>query len=111
MPRVIIFHGSHFMDFYQRQNEKTKDKILYVLDLIKQVDRVPEKFLKSISGAKGLFEIRVEYHSDIHRIFCCFDKGMLVVLLNGFTKKSQKTPKEELAKAEKLMKEYFGSKN
>ena len=71
------------------------------------VDRVPEKFLKHLTGTDGLYEIRVEYQSTIYRIFCCFDEGKLVVLFNGFQKKTQKTPKGELEKAISLMKEYF----
>ena len=57
-----------------------------MLELIKQVDRVPEKFLAPITGYDGLFEIRIEYQSNIYRIFCCFDKGQLVILLYGFQK-------------------------
>jgi phage-related protein len=71
------------------------------------IERIPVKFFKSIEGIKGLFEIRVEYKSNIYRIFCCFDRGNLVVLFNGFQKKTQKTPKKELEKAEKIMREYF----
>lgn len=77
---------------------------------IKQVDRVPEKFLKHLEGTEGLFEVRVEFQSNIYRIFCCFDEGRLVVLFNGLQKKTQKTPKKEVEKAERLMKEYFQSK-
>lgn len=61
-------------------------------------------------GVKGLFEIRIEYSSNIYRIFCCFDSGELVILFNGFQKKTQKTPQEEIERAQKLMKEYFDSK-
>lgn len=87
-----------------------KTKIQYVLELIKQVDRVPEKFLKHLTGTEGLYEVRVEYQSNIYRIFCCFDNGKLVVLFNGFQKKDQKTPKGDLEKAKKLMNEYFEQK-
>jgi phage-related protein len=73
-------------------------------------DRVPEKFLKHIEGQKGLYEIRIEVGSNIFRIFCCFDKGKLVVLFNGFHKKTQKTPKQEIQLALKLMTEYFDKK-
>ena len=111
MARKIVFHGHHFIDLYQKQDEKVKEKIQFVLELIRQVDRVPEKFLKSVPTIKGLFEIRVEYMSNIYRIFCCFDEGNLVVLLNGFTKKTQKTPKGELEKAEKLMNDHFATKD
>ncbi|MBS7787878.1 type II toxin-antitoxin system RelE/ParE family toxin [Flavobacterium sp. CYK-55] len=110
MTRTIIFYENHFIKFYQDQNDKVKGKIQQVLELIKQVDRVPEKFLKHLSGTDGLYEIRVEYQSNIYRIFCCFDEGKLVILFNGFQKKTQKTPKNELDKAIELKKEYFTQK-
>jgi phage-related protein len=110
MNREINFHGNHFMEFYQKQDEKVKEKIKYVLELIKQVEKVPEKFLKHLTGTNGLYEIRIEYQSNIYRIFCCFDKGNLVILFNGFQKKTQKTPNNELEKAEKLKNEYFENK-
>nr|WP_317047933.1 type II toxin-antitoxin system RelE/ParE family toxin [Flavobacterium crocinum] len=75
MARTILFHKNYFIEFYQAQNEKVKLKIQYVLELIKQVDRVPDKFLKHISDTDGLYEIRIEVKSDIYRIFCCFDHG------------------------------------
>ncbi len=78
--------------------------------MIKQVDRVPLKFLAPITGYDGLFEVKVEFESNIYRVFCCFDKGRLVVLFNGFQKKTQKTPKKEIEKAMRLKKEYFESK-
>ncbi len=111
MARTIIFYEHYFMEFYQRQPDKVKTKIQYVLELVKQVDRVPEKFLKHLEGTDGLYEARIEYQSNIYRIFCCFDEGKLVVLFNGFQKKSQKTPVSELEKAKQLMKEYFQHKN
>ena len=107
MARTIEFYENHFIKFYQDQNDKVKGKIQQVLELIKQVDRVPEKFLKHLSGTDGLYEIRVEYQSNIYRIFCCFDEGKLVILFNGFQKKTQKTPKNEFDKAIELKKEYF----
>lgn len=110
MSRKIIFHKNHFISFYLEQDEKVKQKIQYVLELIKQVERIPEKFLKHLSGTNGLYEIRIEYQSNIYRIFCCFDDGKLVVLFNGFQKKSQKTPKNEIEKATELMNDYFKEK-
>ena len=111
MVREIVFHGDHFIEFYQQQGQKLKEKIQYVLELIKQIDRVPEKFLKHLTGTNGLYEVRVSYQSNIYRIFCCFDEGKLVVLFNGFQKKTPKTPKKEIEKAEKLMNEYFQLKD
>jgi phage-related protein len=111
MNREIIFHENYFIEFYQQQDVKVKEKIKYVLELIRQVDKVPEKFLKHLTGTDGLYEIRVEFQSNIYRIFCCFDEGNLVILFNAFQKKTQKTPKKELEKAVKLKIEYFENKN
>ena len=63
-----------------------------------------------MENTTGLFEIRVEVGSDIYRVFSFFDKGRLIILLNGFKKKSQKTPKGEIELAEKLKKQYFDEK-
>jgi len=81
---------------------KVKEKVKHVLELIRQVERVPEKFLAPMTGYDGLFEVKIEYQSNIYRIFCCFDEGRLIVLLNGFQKKTQKTPKIEIEKAMRL---------
>jgi phage-related protein len=110
MARKIIFYENHFIDFYQKQDQGVKRKIQYVLELVKQVERVPEKFLKHLTGTQGLYEIRVEYQSSIYRIFCCFDEGQVVILFNGFQKKTAKTPQVALEKAALLMKEYFTKK-
>jgi phage-related protein len=107
MSRQIIFHGEYFLDFYKNLDVKVKLKIQYVFELVKQVDRVPEKFLAPMTGYEGLFEIRIEYQSNIYRVFCCFDEGRLVVLFNGFQKKTEKTPKEEIERAMRLKKEYY----
>ena len=87
-----------------------KDKIGYVFRVIKTVEKVPEKFLKHIAGTEGLYEIRIESGSDIYRVFCCFDKGNLVILFNAFQKKTQETPRSEIEMAQKLKLEYFTSK-
>ena len=110
MKRRITFYGDHFTEFYSKQSLKVQKKIEYVFNLVKQVERVPEKFFKHLTGTNGLYEIRVEYESNIFRIFCCLDERKLVVLLNGFQKKSQQTPANELEKAKKLEEEYFKSK-
>ena len=110
MGRQIIFYQNHFIEFYKKQDDAVKSKIQYVLELIKQVDRVPEKFLKHISRSPGLYKIRVEVTSNIYRVFCYFDEGRIVVLFNAFQKKSQKTPAKEIAKATMLMNEYYANK-
>ena len=93
------------------QTDKVRKKIVQTLVWLQTLDRLPVTILKSIEGKKGLFEIRVEFGGDIFRVFCCFDEGSLVILFNGFQKKTQKTPSGEIDKAERLMKEYFESKD
>lgn len=83
-----------------------KDKIIWTFELIEEFQRIPETYLKHIENTEGLFEIRIQQGSDIFRIFCLFDHGKLVVLANGFQKKTQKTPKKEIEKALKIKEEY-----
>ena len=71
---------------------------------------VPDKFLKHLEGSDGLYEMRIKVGGDIFRIFCCFDKGNLVILFNGFQKKSDKTPRQEMERAEKLKQQYYEDK-
>jgi phage-related protein len=108
--RKIIFYKHYFQDFYLEQSEKVQEKIEFVFKIIKTVQNVPKKFLEHLTGTDGLYEIRIEYEGNIYRIFCCFDKGNLVLLFNGFQKKTQKTPKKEIDLAEKLKDEYFNAK-
>lgn len=109
--RKIIFYKDYFLDFYNLQNEKVQNKIDEVLFMITVLERVPKKFFDHLSGTNGLYEIRIELGGNVFRVFCCFDEGKLIVLFNGFQKKSQKTPKNELMKAEKLKEEYFKKKD
>lgn len=108
--RQLIFFGKYYWEFFNAQTESVKDKIDYVLYLISVADRIPKKFFEHITGADGLYEIRIEFESNIYRIFCCFDEGNLVVLFNGFQKKTQKTPVKEIEKALRIKTEYFESK-
>lgn len=85
-------------------------KIIKVLDIVEQIERIPQSYLKYIEGTNGLFEIRVQLANNIFRIFCFFDGNKLVVLLNGFQKKTQKTPKDEIKRAVKIMNDYYNDK-
>ncbi len=104
--RQIIFFKNYFEDFFVKQKSKVQEKIIWTFDLIEEIPRVPETYLKHIDSTDGLYEIRVKLGSDIYRIFCFFDDGKLVVLANGFQKKTQKTPKQEIDKALKIKEEY-----
>jgi phage-related protein len=83
---------------------------MWTFDLIEDLERVPDIYLKHIEETDGLYEIRVQNGSDIFRIFCFFDKGQLVVLANGFQKKTQKTPRSEIDRALKIKQEYESEK-
>ena len=108
--REIIVYKNYFGDFLIKQPIKVQDKIFKILEAIETLERIPTTYLKLIAETKGLYEARIQLGSDIWRVFCFFDKGKLVILLNGFHKKTQKTPKNEIDLAEKLKKQYFDEK-
>ena len=108
--RTIITYKDYFEEFLTKQRQKVREKIVWTFLLIEEVQQIPETYLKHLEGTDGLYEIRIQLGIDIFRIFCFFDEGKLVVLANGFQKKTQKTPKQEIAKALKIMEEYYENK-
>lgn len=104
--RNITFYKNYFQEFFDKQTKKVKAKIIWTFDLVEDLQRVPETYLKHIENTNGLYEIRVQQGSDIFRIFCFFDEGQLIVLANGFQKKTQKTPQKEIDIALKIKEEY-----
>lgn len=108
--RQIIAYKNYFEDFLKGQPVKVQDKIFKILEAIETLERVPQNYLKHLTGTDGLYEARVQLASNIWRVFCFFDEGKLVILLNGFQKKTQKTPKKEIEKALQLMAEYYEGK-
>lgn len=108
--REIKLFKSYFKDFYVAQTDSVRTKINYVLRLIETQRVVPAKFFRLIENSDGIYEIRAESGGNIFRVFCCFDGGTLIVLFHGFQKKSQKTPKNQIKRAEAIKKEYFEEK-
>ena len=106
----IFYYKNFYLDFFAPLKPEVKKKFNWTLKLIATTFIVPEKYFQHINNSTGLFEVRVEVGSDIYRVFCFFDKGHLIILLNGFQKKSKKTPKNEIEMAEKLKKQYFDEK-
>jgi len=104
--RQIFLYKDYFSDFYEKQKQKVREKIVWTFRVIETIPQVPTEYLKHIEGTDGLYEIRIHLGSDMFRIFCFFDEGKLVVLANGFQKKTQKTPKKEIEKALKIKEEY-----
>lgn len=108
--REVIAYKNYFEDFLLVQPQKVQDKIFKIIEAIETFERVPANYLKAMEGSNGLYEARIQLASNIWRVFCFFDQGKLVILLNGFQKKTQKTPTKELEKALRLMKEYYSEK-
>ena len=106
--RNIVYY-KHYLDFFNKQNDAVKLKFNWTLGIIATLERVLENFFKHIED--GIFEIRVEVGNNIFRVFSFFDEGKLVIMINAFQKKTQKTPKNEIALAKKLKKEYFDEKS
>lgn len=108
MKRKIRTYGGYFEVFMATLTEKEQEKVQYGLLLLKTQDRLPGKFVKFIRD--GLYELRTEYSGNIYRVFFIFDEGAIVVLFNGFQKKTQKTPPSEIEKALKIKEAYYGDK-
>ena len=108
--REVTTYKSYFEDFFKEQSSKVQDKIIKILDLIEQVERIPVTYLRYIEGTDGLFEVRVILNRNIFRVFCFFDDNRLIVLLSGFQKKTQKTPRKEIERAERIKAEYYNDK-
>jgi phage-related protein len=108
--KLLSTYGKYFFEFYSGLDKELRQKIDWVFELVKTIDFIPKKYFKHIESSEGLYEIRVEYQSNTYRIFCFFDEGNLVILINAFQKKSQKTPKSEIELAGNLKKQYFVDK-
>jgi phage-related protein len=104
--REFLFYKNYFREFYLTQSEQVKQKIGWTLEVLVDLERIPEKYLKHLTSSKGLYELRVQSGKNAIRIFCFFDQNDLVIC-HGFQKKTQKTPKQEIARAEKIKKEYY----
>lgn len=108
--RELYFYKNYFEEFYNKQTSKVKKKIIWTLKIIEELDRIPEKYLKHIKNTSGIYEIRIQVGNNIFRIFCFFDLDNIIVVGHGFQKKTQKTPKQQIEKAERIKKEYYESK-
>ncbi len=105
MKREIIAFGDYYDDFMKTLSAVERKKVHYILDLLQTEDRISTKFVKFIRD--GLYEIRAMYNGNIYRIFFIFDEGRIVVLFNGFQKKTQETPENEIKKALRIKEEYY----
>ena len=100
--RNIVYYKSYYLDFFENLKPEVKNKFNWTLQLIATMERIPSKYFEHLTHTSGIYEIRVEVGSDIYRVFSFFDRGQIIILINGFQKKTQKTPKNEIEFAEKL---------
>lgn len=107
--RTIEPFGDYYWEFYNEQTESVKSKIDYVMQIVMTVEKIPVNFFKHVED--GIYEIRIKVGSNIYRVFSFFEKGKLIILLHGFTKKTQKLPRKEIKRAIELRKAYYESIN
>ena len=106
--RKILYYKRYFIDFYMSLDDGAKMKIDYVLSMLKIQERISAQFVEHIRD--GVYELRASSSGNIYRAFFIFDDDRIVMLFNGFQKKTQKTPQSEIEKAIKLKNEYYASK-
>lgn len=107
--REILYYKNYFIDFFISLDDGSKKKVAYILDMLKTEERLNKNFVKLIRD--GVYELRASNNGNIYRAFFIFDDGNVVMLFNGFQKKTQKTPDNEIKKALKLKNEYYASKS
>ena len=110
MFRTVEAYKHYFADFLSRQTQAVKDKIYWTISLLETLPRISDTYLKKLDSTDGLYEMRIQFGGNIYRIFCFFDDGKLIILLNGFDKKTQKTPRREIERALRLRDEYYEEK-
>ena len=108
VERTISAYKNYFRDFISSLSEAEARKVFYIIDMLKTQERVNAKFVKYLCDE--IFELRAEHGGNIFRVFFIFDNGNVVMLFNGFQKKSQKAPQSEINKAIQLKKEYYAAK-
>ncbi|MDR0894232.1 MAG: type II toxin-antitoxin system RelE/ParE family toxin [Prevotellaceae bacterium] len=108
MKRTIITYGGYFERFIATLSTKELRKLNYIVSLLETEERLPTKFIKLIRN--GLYELRMKFGDNIYRIFFIFDEGTVVVLFNGFQKKTEKTPPSEIERALKIKEAYYADK-
>jgi phage-related protein len=108
--RSVIAYKNYFFDFLIHQRPKVKEKIYWTIKVFEEIKVIPTEYLKHIEGTNGLYEMRIQLGSDAFRIFCFFDNGNCVILGNGFQKKTQRTPLQEIERALQIKKEYENEK-
>lgn len=104
-----MFYKDYFISFYQSLSEGAQRKLDYSLAMLKLQERVSKKFVKFIRD--GIYEVRANHDGNIYRAFFIFDDGNIVMLFNGFQKKTQKRRKAKLRKQFRLKTNIMQERN
>jgi phage-related protein len=110
--RTVIFYRlpngqSPIETFLDSLTGKQAQKVLWVLQLIEELEPVPRPYFKKLVDSEGIWEVRIQFGNDIFRLLGFFDGGALLILTNGFAKKTQKTPPQEIALAVHRKNDYL----
>ena len=108
--REVVFYKDYYLKFYKTLDNRTRLKLNWTIQLLEEQEHIPSRYFKHLTGTGGLYEIRVQVQSNIYRVFCFFDEGTIIIAINGFQKKTQKTPIKEIKIAKTIRKEYFDEK-
>ncbi len=111
MREILFYHLESgrcpVEEFLDTLTDKQFEKVSFVLDLIEQLDIIPQEYFKKLKGSDDIWEVRVQYGNNIFRLLGFFDANNIVILNHAFTKKTQKTPAREINIAEKRKREYL----
>ena len=108
--RKVILFKRYFDDFFDNQPRKVQEKLYWSINVLRTVQDIPRNHLKALTGTDGLMEMRTQLGGNIYRVFCFFDEGQIIVLTNGFQKKTEKTPRNEIERAMRIREEYYAEK-
>lgn len=108
--REVVLFKRYFDDFFDKQPRKVQEKLYWSIKILRTVSDIPRNHLKTLTGTDGLMEMRTQFGGNIYRVFCFFDEGKIIVLMNGFQKKSEKTPQNEIDRALRIREEYYAEK-
>ena len=75
-------------EFLDSLPSKVAQKVTWVLNLLEELDVVPASYFKKLVGTEEIWECRIQFGSNIYRIFCFFAGNSVVVLTHGIIKKS-----------------------
>ncbi len=108
--REVILFKRYFDEFFDMQTPKVQEKLYWSIKILRTYELIPRNHLKALAGTDGLMEMRTQFGGNIYRVFCFFDEGKIVVLMNGFQKKTEKTPQNEIDRALRIREEYYAEK-